>query len=104
MLLIAVVYEIGIQVELADVKIQLKGIYLVCIAVHSVVVFIHSANKGSAKLLVEIEFPLHSEIHVAVSISGIGIQFELVVAEVAGEVEIVRAVDAMADAEVYILE
>src|SRR5690606_5573606 len=104
MLLIAVVYEIGIQVELSDVKIQLEGIYLVCIAVYSVVVFIHSANKCSAQFLVEIEFPLHSEIHIAVSISRIGIQLKLVVAEVAGEVEIVRAVDTMADAEVDILE
>src|SRR5690606_586422 len=104
MLLIPVVYEIGIQVELSDIKIQLEGIHLVCIAVYPVIVIIHSADEGSAQLLVEIEFPLHSKIHVAVSISRIGIQLELVVAEVAGEVEIVSTIDTMADAEVDILE
>ena len=104
LLVIDPIGEIRLQIGLADLVLQLVTIDGIEVAADVILVIVNAGRQDAEKLIVENMFPFYDRIFVAIFISSVPVEPEIIIAYISGQINIVFSIDGVADVQVGIVK
>ena len=98
------IVKMRFEVKLVDIERQFVGIDGILGAGNAILIPVITGGQQAIKFVIENMFPFQREVAIAITISGVVVEIEVVLAEVAGKIEIILFIDLMADIEIEIIE
>src|SRR5258708_13580380 len=93
-----------LEINLVDIETQLVGIDGILAAGNTILIPVITGGQQTVKFVIENMLPFQGEVAIAITISSVVVEIEMVLAQIAGKIQAVLLIDLVTDIEVEIIE